>query len=176
MRFLSALALALALCAWGGAAQAHGTRVGDLELEHPWIPEPPPGAPTAAGYLEITNEGSVPDRLVAVRCAFAQDAQIHEITFDASGTMQMRPLSEGLEIPAGATVELARGGFHLMFMHVAERPEAGDMIPVTLVFEHAGEVDLMFMVQAAGEDAMESDDHMDMDMDGDDAMEMETTQ
>lgn len=163
MRVLSALAFALALCAWGGAAQAHDSHVGDLHLDHPWIPETPPGASTAAGYLEISNQGDEPDRLLAVRCAFARSAELHEVTIDDSGTMQMRPLSHGLEIPPGATIKLARGGYHLMFMHVLERPVAGDMLPVTLVFEQAGEVEAMFLVQGAGEAGMEMGDHMHME-------------
>jgi periplasmic copper chaperone A len=173
MRFLRPLALVLVLMATGGVASAHEFEIGDLELDHPWIAEPPPGAPTAAGYLEITNESDAADRLIAVRCVFARKAEIHEVTIDAAGTMQMRPLPDGIEIPAGGTVTLARGGYHLMFMHVAERPVAGDMIPVTLIFEHAGEIDVMFSVQKPG---MQDDDHMDMDMDMDGTMEMESGQ
>ena len=164
MRLFPTLALTLALVAFGGAALAHDLRVGDLELGHPWIAEAPPGAPTAAGYLDIANQGETPDRLLAVRCAFAERAEIHEMTIDDAGTMQMRPLPQGLEIPGGETVSLERGGFHLMFMHVMERPVAGDMIPVTLVFEHAGEVEAMFMVQKAADGGMEMDGEMEMEL------------
>jgi len=170
MSFLRPLALALALVVPALAAQAHSAHGGDLELDHPWIAETPPGAPTAAGYLEITNHGDSADRLLEVRCSFADSADVHEVVIDDAGTMQMRPLPEGLEIPAGATVKLHRGSFHLMFMHVMERPVAGDMIPVTLVFEHAGEVDVMFMVQRAADGGMD----MDHDMDGE--MELESGQ
>lgn len=170
MHFLRPLALVLAVMVTAGAAYAHEFQAGDLELDHPWIAEPPPGAPTAAGYLAITNEGEEADRLMAIRCAFAEKCEIHEMTIDDAGVMQMRALPEGIEIAPGTTVKLARGGYHLMFTHVAERPVAGDMIPVTLVFEHAGEVDVMFSVQKAG---TQDDDHMDMDMNADETMEMD---
>ena len=162
MRFLPAFTLALGLVAFATAARAHDLNVGDLELGHPWIAEAPPGAPTAAGYLVITNVGETADRLLAVRCAFAERAEIHEMAIDDAGVMQMRPLPQGLEIPGSGTVTLERGGFHLMFMHVMERPVAGDMIPVTLVFEHAGEVEAMFMVQKPADGGMET--HGDMEM------------
>ena len=170
MRFLRTLALLAVAVATAGAAAAHEFHAGDLSIDHPWIAEPPPGAPAAAGFLVITNDGNEADRLIGVRCDFADRCEIHEMKIDDAGVMQMRPLKEGLEIPAGQSVTLAKGGYHLMFMHVAERPVAGDMIPVTLVFEHAGEVDLMFSVQKHGDDAM--DDHMEMDG----SMEMESSQ
>ena len=108
------------------------------------------------------------------------------------GRLRPRRRSAVLELPDTPLLRWLRHGLWLVFVALlpvgfipflmaAQAHSDGAMtvvalIPVTLVFEHAGEVDLMFMVQAAGEDAMESDDHMDMDMDGDDAMEMETTQ
>ena len=170
MRFLRTLTFLAAAIATAGAAAAHEFHAGDLSLEHPWIAEPPPGAPTAAGFLVITNDGNAADRLIDVRCEFADRSEIHEMKVDDAGVMQMRQLADGLEIPAGQSVTLAKGGYHLMFMHVTERPVVGDMVPVTLVFEHAGEVDLMFSVQAHGDDAM--DDHMEMDG----SMDMESSQ
>ena len=62
--------------------------------------------------------------------------------------MTMRPVEGGLEIPAGATVELKPGGTHLMFMMVTEPFKEGGEVPVTLEFEKAGKVDLELPVDA----------------------------
>ena len=47
-------------------AHAQGVTVGDLEIIHPAIPAPPAGAKSAAGYLEIVNDGSTADRLLGI--------------------------------------------------------------------------------------------------------------
>jgi hypothetical protein len=64
--------------------------------------------------------------------------------------MRMRELEKGLEIPAGATVTLKPGGYHIMFMEL-KAPLAKDAkVPVTLVFEKAGSIDVDFNVEALG--------------------------
>jgi len=63
--------------------------------------------------------------------------------------MTMRPVEGGLEIPAGATVELKPGCFHVMFLQVSEPFREGATVPVTLVFEKAGRVEVPFPVRAA---------------------------
>jgi copper(I)-binding protein len=62
----------------------------------------------------------------------------------------MRELDGGLVIPPGASVELKPGGFHIMFMGL-KAPFAKDQaVPVTLVFEKAGSIDVDLTVQAMG--------------------------
>jgi len=64
--------------------------------------------------------------------------------------MRMRELEKGLEIPAGATVMLKPGGYHIMFMEL-KAPLAKDAkVPVTLVFEKAGSIDVDLKVEAMG--------------------------
>ena len=56
---------------------------------------------------------------------------------------------DGVRVPAGGMVALEPGGYHVMFMGLRGKPfKIGDMIPVTLVFEHAGDVDIMLEVVA----------------------------
>jgi len=47
----------------------------------------------------------------------------------------MRELDSGLPLPAGKTVELKPGGFHVMMMELKAPIKAGDTVPLTLVFE-----------------------------------------
>ena len=58
------------------------------------------------------------------------------------GIMKMRPVPEGVEIPAGETVNLAPGGYHLMLLELKKPITEGEMVPVTLEFEQAGAVDV----------------------------------
>ena len=66
------------------------------------------------------------------------------------GIMTMRPLDGGLEIPPHATVTLAPGGFHLMFIDLKAPLVEGAEVPVTLTFEKAGSVDTFLHVKAIG--------------------------
>ena len=64
--------------------------------------------------------------------------------------MRMRELEKGLEIPPGATVTLKPGGLHIMFMGL-KAPFAKDAkVPVTLVFEKAGSIDVELLVAGDG--------------------------
>ena len=130
-------------------AFAQDYKVGSLEIVNPWTRATPPSAQSGGGFLTITNKGTTPDRLVAVRSAAANKAEIHEMKMDGN-VMRMRELEKGLEIPPGATVELKPGGYHLMFMEL-KAPFAKDAkIPATLVFEKAGSVDVELSVAAMG--------------------------
>ena len=75
--------------------------------------------------------------------------EIHEMQMDGS-VMRMRELAKGLDIPPGATVMLKPGSYHIMFMEL-KAPLAKDAkVPVTLVFEKAGSIDVQLDVQAMG--------------------------
>lgn len=126
---------------------AHEFKVGDLEIVHPWSRETPQGAKVAAGYVKIVNHGSEADRLVSVTGEIAGKAEIHEMAVDGNGVMSMRPV-EGVEIPAGATVELKPKSFHIMFMDLKDHKKKGERFAGSLTFEKAGTVEVEFAVDA----------------------------
>lgn len=135
---------ALACLALAGVWTPAPAPAGEAEVEvvHPWIRVVVPGRP-AAGYLGIHNTGEVTDRLTGARAASAEAVELH-ISEGDGGTMTMRPL-DAVEIPAGGMAELAPGGAHLMLFGLDGLGE-GDVLPVTLVFERAGEVVADFTV------------------------------
>ena len=147
-RRFAATLLASAVLATPVFAQSY--KVGSLEIEQPWTRATAPTAPTAGGYLKIVNTGTTADRLVAVRSTAAAKTEIHEMKMDGS-VMRMRELEKGLEIPAGATVMLQPGGYHVMFMQLKEPFKEGAKVPVTLVFEKAGSVEVALSVNAMGQ-------------------------
>jgi copper(I)-binding protein len=145
-------AAALALALFAQAAMAHGFKIGDLEIGHPWSRATLPGAKVAAGYLTIKNNGSTPDRLTAVSAEIAGTGEIHEMSVK-DGVMTMRPLADGLEIPAGGEVKLEPGAYHLMFKELKAPAVEGVKFPGTLTFEKAGTVKVEFAVEKAGGEA-----------------------
>jgi len=112
-----------------------------------WV-RPPMGADRpAAGYMIIANAGSEADALIAAASAIAISVEIHETTTDASGTMGMQPVDK-IEVPAGGSVSLEPGGYHLMLMGVTEMPPVGEMVEITLTFETGGDVVVQAEVKA----------------------------
>lgn len=121
-------------------------QLGDLALSAPFTRATPPNAPVAGGFVTIANTGSEDDRLVAARADdVAGRMEIHEMAMEGD-VMKMRQLSDGLPIPAGQSVELKPGGYHVMFMELKKPLVEGETVNVTLVFEKAGEIELPFAV------------------------------
>lgn len=89
-----------------------------------------------AGFMTIKNNGSTDDSLVGVKVDFAM-AMLHQTTMDANGVANMSEVKE-ITIPAGQTVELKSGGYHVMFMNPSKELKVGDTVDVTLQFQKAG--------------------------------------
>lgn len=62
--------------------------------------------------------------------------------------MRMEPIAR-LEIPAGGTVQLAPGGYHIMLIGLTKDLNVGDTVQVTLKFENAGDVTVTAQVRAS---------------------------
>ncbi|MFQ5622829.1 MAG: copper chaperone PCu(A)C [Paracoccaceae bacterium] len=111
-----------------------------IEISGAYARASSPAAKSAGAFMEITNASGKPDRLLAVRTDAARMAQIHENLIDAGGVASMHQLEGGIELRPGATIRLQRGGDHIMLMGLAAPLKDGDAVPLTLVFENAGEV------------------------------------
>lgn len=120
--------LALALSALSGLAQPAPPTVKDA-----WIRGTVPQQKATGLFAQITSPAAA--RLVEARSPAAGVVEIHEMQMDGS-TMRMRALP-ALELPAGRTVELKPGGFHVMLMDLKKPLQAGETVPVSLVFEAA---------------------------------------
>lgn len=127
-------------------AFAHGFKIGELEIDHPWARMTPAGAKVGGGYLAIENDGKDADTLVSATADIAGRVEIHEMSVK-DGIMTMRHLPDGLAIPAGAEVKLAPGGYHLMFMDLTQPLKEGESFKGTLTFAKAGTVNVEFKIE-----------------------------
>ena len=123
------------------------TKLGDLEITAPSVRAMVPGAKVAGGFLTIANDGKDADKLISVTTEGVKRVEIHEMSMQ-NDVMKMRQLDDGLDIPAGETVELKSGGYHLMFIQPQKPYREGDTVPVTLEFQKAGKVTVNFPVTA----------------------------
>jgi copper(I)-binding protein len=140
---LATAVVGLALFA-AGAAFADG-----IEVKDAWIPLPPPGAPTAAGYATITNHQISSDRLAGAHSGAAASVDLHETT-KVGGVVRMRPVQGGLAIGASASIKLAPMGDHLMLSGLKKPLVAGQHVKITLQFRRGGDVTADFVVKPAG--------------------------
>ena len=138
----------LAILAFAGGAAAHGYKLGDLEIGHPYSRAT--AGKTGVGYLSVTNNGGAPDRLLraTVGTGVADRAELH-MTIRDGDVMRMRPVG-AVDIAPGQTVRLEPGGLHVMLAGLKAPLKAGDKVPLTLVFERAGSVEVVLNVDKAG--------------------------
>jgi periplasmic copper chaperone A len=142
-----AFALAGAMAFVPAAAPAE--TVGAIAVENAWSRAVPEGASVGVGYLAIRNDGDEPDRLVSASASLATETEIHQTTM-ADGVMRMRPVPDGVPVPAKSTVMLEPSGYHFMFMGLTQPLKEGDSFPAKLTFERAGSVEVTFQVLGIG--------------------------
>ncbi len=149
MSFPKYLCLALVALASAVCAQAHEYDVAALKIDHPWARPTVAAAQPGAAFFTVTNTGNAPDRLIAARApdGFLEGIEIHTTRIGEDGVARMRPLADGALVEPGETLVFAPGGRHLMLFGLGAPLEDGESFPLTLVFERAGEVDVVVKVE-----------------------------
>jgi periplasmic copper chaperone A len=149
MRSLFKLALLAALLTGAPAAFAQGNGTSTIAVEQPWARATPAGALTGVVYMTLDNKTNAADRLTGVSSNVAAQVQIHEMAV-VDGVMQMRQVTGGLPIPAGRSVLLKPGNYHVMLIGLKRPLVAGETFPLTLTFANAGNISITVPVQAMG--------------------------
>jgi hypothetical protein len=121
-RILGAALLALA------ALPSHA----QTTVKDPWVRGTVAQQKATGLFAQITSASG--GKLVAASSPVAGLVEIHEMALEGN-VMKMRALPAGLDLPAGKTVELKPGGYHVMLMDLKQQLKEGDTVPVTLVIE-----------------------------------------
>ena len=150
----SALAGAILLSACNSAPQAEApteeeAATSQIAITNPWSRETADGQDAGGAFMTITNSGTGTDRLIGGSTPVAGEVQVHTVDM-TDGVMRMRQLEDGLEVPAGGSVTLKPGSFHIMLMQLSQPLEQGETIPITLIFEKAGPVEVELVVEPVG--------------------------
>ena len=123
--------------------------LGPLEIRTPWTRATPKGATIGGGYIEIKNNGTAPDKLLNGSVSVAKRLQIHSTTIE-DGVAKMREVTSGIEIKPGETIKFEPGASHLMFVNLMQPLHEGETVRGTLTFEHAGTIDIEYVVLGMG--------------------------
>lgn len=156
---LSGLAFAAVLLA--APVRADEVKAGGLVITQAWSRATPGGAKVGGGYLTIENKGTAPDRLLGGSSDVSAKVQVHQMSMN-NGVMTMRPVDGGLVIEPGKTVKLTPGGLHLMLLDLKGPLKQGQKLPITLDFEKAGKVSVVFDVGSIGAMGPAGGEQMDM--------------
>ena len=124
---LKALALIAALACGTVYAQS-------VEVKDAWARTSVQGQKATGAFMKITAKDGA--KLVSASSPAAGVAEVHEMKMDGD-IMRMRAVTGGLDLPAGKTVELKPGGFHIMLMDLKAALPKDSTVPLTLVFKDA---------------------------------------
>jgi hypothetical protein len=132
-----------------GPEPAPAATLGSIEIRRPWARPALQTPAEAGGFFTLTNAGAEPDRLVAASSPAAETVGIHAIKV-VGGDINVRPRENGIALPAGVTLTFQPRGYHLLLIGLRAPLSAGGSLPVTLIFEKAGHIDIELAVEAPG--------------------------
>lgn len=160
---LAAVSLGLAACS-SSKSSSSTTKSGGLVIEDAWARTSAMSTGAGAVYLSIENTTDKVEKLLSasVPTSVAKTAQIHETvmgnpstsmpmdgshdTMAGSGMMSMREVTS-VTIPAGGTVALEPGGYHIMLLDLAAPLKAGEKFTLSLGFMNAAVVQVEVTVK-----------------------------
>ena len=146
-------------------AMAADSQLGSLQISDAWIRASAAGQSSGAGYMVITNKSASPDRLLAASSPAAGRVEIHT-TITEGGAAKMIEIKD-VVIPANGSAKFTPTGNHVMFLQIKGPFKDGEVVPVMLKFENAGEANVDFAVKPTtynpgGAPAMQMHDHAGM--------------
>ena len=164
-------ALAASMLAGCSAAATPAPAAG-ISVTGAWARASSMMASAGALYAVVKNTGTAADALIGAESSVAATVEVHETymmeatpaasdggmhmgspkasggTNMGSGAMGMRPIAR-VEVPAGGSLELKPGSYHVMLIGLKQELKAGEKITVTLVFEKAGKITVEAEVRAS---------------------------
>jgi periplasmic copper chaperone A len=106
----------------------------DVKIEGAWVRTAVEGQKGTGGFMKLTAPANM--KLTGVASPVAGIGEVHEMKMEGS-VMKMAEVKGGLELPAGKTVELKPGGYHIMLLDLKQGLKVDSQVPVTLTFTNA---------------------------------------
>ena len=105
-----------------------------VDVKDAWVRTSVPGQKATGSFMKLTAKDGA--KLVAASSPVAGVTEVHEMKMEGD-VMKMKAVAGGLDLPAGKTVELKPGGYHVMLMDLKAALSKDSTIPLTLVFKDA---------------------------------------
>ena len=146
-RTLSNGALVVVLTLLLSACATPASQVGSIRIDNAWS-RPAAAGSNGAAYFTLRSTGSA-DRLVGASSEVARVCELHK-TMTEGGVARMASV-KAIDVPAGGSVELKPGSFHVMLIGLNRELRGGDKFPLTLNFESGATGTIL--VEVRGSDA-----------------------
>jgi len=111
-------------------ASAHA----QISVQDPWVRATVSQQKATGAFMRLSSPKAV--KFVSVSSPLTPTVEVHEMAMQGE-VMRMRRV-ESVDLPAGQRVELKPGGYHIMLLNLNRQVKEGDVVPLTLVFEHQG--------------------------------------
>lgn len=125
MRFFQAFSTGILLASLALPALAQ------VEVTDAWVRATVPAQTATGAFMKLRAKTAA--RLVEAKSPVAGTVELHEMKM-VGDVMKMGAVP-GVDLPAGQTVELAPGGYHIMLLELKRQVKEGDTVPLTLVVE-----------------------------------------
>ena len=102
-----------------------------VEVKDAWVRATVQQQKTTGAFMQLNAKQDA--RLIEVRAPIASTVEIHQMSME-NNVMRMRAVA-GIDLPAGKSIELKPGGYHIMLINLKQQIKDGDLVPVTLVVE-----------------------------------------
>ena len=132
--------------AWLLAGAAYAADL--VQVKEPWAKATVPGQKVGGVYMKIVARENL--RLTGVKSAVAETVEVHQMKME-NGMMRMRAVPI-LELPAGKTVKLEPGGYHIMLFDIKQSLVAGQKLKLELTVEDASKRQHRVAVEAVVRD------------------------
>lgn len=139
----------IAVSATAAAAAASVPAWAQVEVKSAWVRGTVPAQKTTGAYMEISSARDA--SLVGAESTAAGEVEVHEMSMDKN-VMRMRAVPR-LDLPAGKTVELKPGGYHMMLIDLKKPLKKGDSVPLRLKIENKDKTVSTVEVKAEVRDA-----------------------
>ncbi len=117
--------------ALGGGFPTSVVHAQEVTIKEPWVRGTVRGQKATGAFMQLTAVESA--SLVSVESPVAGSVQIHEMMLE-NDVMKMRQIQK-LDLPAGKSVDLKPGGYHMMLMDLKQPLKKGEAMPIWLRFE-----------------------------------------
>lgn len=104
-----------------------------VSVDAPWVRGTVAGQSATGAFMDLKSGSDL--TLVGAASPIAGTVQVHAMEMH-DGMMHMHGV-ERLPLPAGKTVRLAPGGYHIMLMDLKQPLADGESVPISLTFEDA---------------------------------------
>jgi periplasmic copper chaperone A len=132
-KLLRTAALVSTLAAALASAPAAWAQTAAVKVEGAWARASVQGQKGTGAFMRLTARDGA--RLVRAESPAAGVTEVHEMKMDGD-VMKMRAVP-ALDLPAGKTVELKPGGYHVMLLDLKAPLAKDSAVPITLVFQDA---------------------------------------